>query len=133
MSENIPTRLKKTPSLRQTTSLEKGGAKPPGMGKPPSGSNGLPMLENGDAVMEPESNDAGDRTAEEVLDAVEQERRCESRTSSATVCMRVSQPIPFHPKSIAENHLSDLAGFQLHGEETDPRRCVAGHGGHGPR
>lgn len=55
--------------------------------KPGSGSSGLPTLEKGDAVAEPERIDPGERTAEdEIADADERDRdRWESKTSSATV------------------------------------------------
>jgi hypothetical protein len=44
-------------------------------------------LEKGDAVVDPEIMEPGDGPIEEESDADEQDRRCESSTSSATVCV----------------------------------------------
>ena len=80
-----------------------------------SDSRGLPALENGDAVAEPEIIELGERTANEEIPEADDRDRAESRTSSATICSAqhgytrlYSKTLSFHP------HLSNFTRFHFH-------------------
>ncbi len=74
-------------------------------------------MEKGDAVAEPERIDPGERTAdEEIAEAEERDRdRCESKTSSATVCRIPSYQYVKNTQEVVNLiYLSNFTSFQFH-------------------